>query len=103
MLVKSSQMYFMVSVRSVSIRKKVLIRSKDKPLFTSEFRLNIRLRDRERKKAFRTNLERDKEVYKKQRNHANNMEKNAKENFTDTIDDMLSRSEIGSKNFWKTV
>ena len=35
---------------------------------------------------------------KKQRSHVNNMKKNAIETFNDTIDDMLSRSELGSKN-----
>ena len=31
------------------------------------------------------------------------MKKNAKETFNDTIDDMLSGSEIGSKNFWQIM
>ena len=31
------------------------------------------------------------------------MKKNAKETFNDTIDDMLSRSEIGSKNLWQIM
>ena len=68
----------------------------------------MRLRTRLRKKALRTNLERDTYLYKKKqkkkkRNHVNNMKKNAKETFYDTIDDMLSRSEIGSKNFWQIM
>ena len=45
-------------------RKKVLIRPNDKLCFNSELRCNIRLRDRLRKKALRTNFERDKYLYK---------------------------------------
>ena len=79
-------------------RKKVLIRPNDKPWFNSELRYNIRLRDRLRKKAFKTNNNFDKIRYKRQRNRVNNMKKNAKENFNDTIDDILSNSETGSKS-----
>ena len=31
------------------------------------------------------------------------MKKNAKENFNDTIDDILSNSETGSKSFWQIM
>ena len=41
-------------------RKKVLIRPNDKPWFNSELRYNIRLRDRLRKKTFKTNHNFDK-------------------------------------------
>ena len=84
-------------------RKKVLIRPNDKPWFNSELRYNIRLRDRLRKKAFKTNNNFDKIRYKRQRNRVNNMKKNAKENFNDTIDDILSNSETGSKSFWQIM
>ncbi|MEW8546228.1 MAG: endonuclease/exonuclease/phosphatase family protein, partial [Candidatus Thiodiazotropha sp.] len=84
-------------------RKKVLIRPNDKPWFNSELRYNIRLRDRLRKKAFKTNNDSDKIRYKRQRNRVNNMKKNAKENFNDTIDDILSKSEFGSKTFWQIM
>ena len=80
-----------------------MIRPNDKPWFNSELRYNIRLRDRLRKKAFKTNNNFDKIRYKRQRNRVNNMKKNAKENFNDPIDDILSNSETGSKSFWQIM
>ena len=68
-----------------------------------KLRYNIRLRDRLRKKTFKTNNNFDKIRYKRQRNRVNNMKKNAKENFNDTIDDILSNSETGSKSFWQIM
>ena len=46
-------------------RKKGIKRPNDKPWFNSELRRNIPLQDRLRKKALRTNLERDTYLYKK--------------------------------------
>ena len=46
-------------------RKRVLIRPSDKPWFSSELRYNIRLRDRLRQKALKTNLVNDKLIFKK--------------------------------------
>ena len=57
---------------------KVLIRPNDKPWFTSEFRYNIRIRNRLRKKAFKSRSDTDFQRYKRQRNKVNNMTKFAR-------------------------
>ena len=80
--------------------KKVLIRPDDKPWFTSEIRHNLRLRDRLRKRAFRTRREVDFKRYKKQRNHVNNIKKFANENYNNNIEEILTNPEFGNKTFW---
>ena len=67
---------FLSFCKECNPRKKVIIRPNDKPWFNSELRHNIRLRDRVRKKALGTILERGIYLYKKkQRNRVNNMKK----------------------------
>ena len=85
--------------------QKVLIRQNDKPWFNSEIRHNIRLRDKLRKRFFKTKRESDHVSFKQQRNKVNNMIKYAKENFIHKIDDILGNSEIGnsSKTFWQVM
>lgn len=84
-------------------RKKVLIRPTDKPWFTSELRYNIRVRDRLRQKALKSNNTRDKDCYKKQRNKVNNMKKYAKENYMNNYEDMILNKNCGSKTFWQLM
>ena len=67
--------------KSCILRKLVVIRPSDRPLFTSKLRHNIRLRDRLRRKALKSNSERDIERFKAQRNKVNNMKKFAKETY----------------------
>jgi hypothetical protein len=55
-----------------------LIREKDKPWFSNEIRKEIRIRDRLRKKIWRSQNENNIIKYKKQRNKINNMKKNSK-------------------------
>ena len=85
--------------------QKVLIRQNDKPWFNSEIRHNIRLRNKLRKRFFKTQRESDHVSFKQQRNKVNNMMKCAKENFINKIDDILGNSEIGSssKTFWQVM
>ena len=83
--------------------KKVLIRPNDKPWFNSELRQNIRRRDRLRRKALKSNNPTDRERYKHQRNHVNNLKKYARENYTNTLDDLITNTNTGSKAFWLWV
>lgn len=69
---------FLQLCKSYIPRKQILIRQNDKSLFNSEFRFNIRLRDRLRKKYFKTKREVDHILFKQQRNKVKNMEKNCK-------------------------
>ena len=84
-------------------RKRVLIRPSDKPWFSSELRYNIRLRDRLRQKALKTNLVNDKLIFKKQRNRVNNMKKYAKENYINNFEDTILSSENSTKTFWQIM
>ena len=84
-------------------RKRVLIRPSDKPWFSSELRYNIRLRDRLRQKALKTNLVNDKLVFKKQRNRVNNMKKYAKVNYINNFEDTILSSENSTKTFWQIM
>ena len=81
--------------------KQILIRENDKPWFNSEIRYNIRLRDKLRKKSFKTKSTQDLLLYKRQRNKVNNMKKYAKENYINYISETKSNYENG--NFNKTV
>ena len=85
--------------------KKVLIRPNDKPWFNSELRYNIRLRDRLRKRFFKSKSNTDRNSYKRQRNKVNNMIKYAKESFINRIDDIICNQESGnsSKSFWQVM
>lgn len=85
--------------------KKVLIRQNDKPWFSTELRYNIRLRDRLRKRYFRTKRDADRLSFKVQRNKVNNMIKYAKDNFINKIDDFLINQETGNscKTFWQVM
>ena len=84
-------------------RKKVLIRPSDRPWFTSELRYNIRLRDRLRRKALKSNKNQDKLRYKNQRNKVNNMKKNAKETYMNNYEDLILNQSCGSKTFWQLM
>ena len=83
--------------------KKVLIRPNDKPWFNSELRQNIRRRDRLRRKALKSNNPTDRERYKHQRNHVNNLKKYARENYMNTLDDLITNTNTGSKAFWQIM
>ena len=62
-------------------QKVVTIRPKDKVWFNSDLRREIRKRNRLHKIARKTKSQFDRDKYKKQRNHVNNMKKYAKEQF----------------------
>ena len=78
-------------------RKKVIIRPSDRPWFNSELRHNIRLRDRLRRKALKTNNNQDKIRYKTQRNRVNNIKKHAKETYMNNYEDLILNQSCGSK------
>ena len=85
--------------------KQILIRENDKPWFNSEIRYNIRLRDKLRKKSFKTKSTQDLLLYKRQRNKVNNMKKYAKENYINNISETISNYENGNSNktFWQIM
>ena len=83
--------------------KKVLIRQNDKPWFNSELRYNIKLRDRLRKRFFKSKSNLDRMSFKRQRNKVNNMIKYAKESFLNRIDDIVCNQENSSKSFWQVM
>ena len=84
-------------------RKKVIIRPSDRPWFNSELRHNIRLRDRLRRKALKTNNNQDKIRYKTQRNRVNNIKKHAKETYMNNYEDLILNQSCGSKTFWQLM
>ena len=77
-------------------------KTNDKPWFNSKIRHNIRLRDKLRKRLFKTKRESDHVSFKQQRNKVNNMIKYAEEYFIHNIDDILGNPEIrnSSKTFY---
>ena len=84
-------------------RKKVIIRPSDRPWVNSELRHNIRLRDRLRRKALKTNYNQDKIRYKTQRNRVNNIKKHAKETYMNNYEDLILNQSCGSKTFWQLM
>ena len=90
--------YFLKRCKECIPRQKVLIRQNDRPWFNSELRYNIRLRDRLRKRYFKTRRDAHRILYKQQRNKVNNMKKYAKQTFIDKVDDFLLNQESGDSN-----
>ena len=85
--------------------RKVLIREKDKPWFSSELRYNIRIRDQLLKKYLKTKNENDHILYKRQRNKVINMKKYAQENYFNNLDTLIGNQDSGyaNKNFWQVM
>ena len=85
--------------------RKVLIRQNDKPWFNSDLRHNLRIRDRLRKRYFKTKRENDHISFKRQRNKVNNMIKYAKENCVNKIDDIILNQGTGNscRTFWQVM
>ena len=85
--------------------KQILIRENDKLWFNLEIRYNTRLRDKLRKKSFKTKSTQDLLLYKRQRNKVNNMKKYAKENYIHNISETISNYENGNSNktFWQIM
>ena len=89
--------------KSCNSRKKVGVRPSDRPWFTSKLRHNIRIRDRLRHKALKSNFESDIERFKAQRNKVNNMKKFAKETFMNNYGDVILGQNCGCKSFWQLM
>ena len=83
--------------------KIVTVRHNDKHWFNNDIRHEIRIRDRLRKKAIKSNCENNIMKYKKQRNKVNNMKKIAKENFETNLDCLISKQPSNSKTYWKLM
>ena len=81
-------MFIRIARNHISTRF-VVVRPNDRPWFTSEIRRQIRIRDRLRKKALKSKNRTDITKFKLQRNKVNNMEKYAKENFKNNLDDVM--------------
>ena len=98
-----SRKFILTCASPVYPGKKVLIRPSDRPLFTSELRHNIRVRDRLRRKALKSNYDRDQARYKAQWNRVNNMKKYAKETYMNNYEDLIINQNCGSKTFWQLM
>ena len=84
--------------------KSVVIRPKDKPWFDSALRKEIRIRNRLRKIALKSNKLEDIKKYKKSRNKINNMKKHAIENYYNSLElSLLDSSKNNSKLYWKLL
>jgi hypothetical protein len=68
------------------------IRPRDKPWYDSMIRKTIRLRDRLRNKALKSQRDSNWSAYRKIRNSVNNMKKHAISNYYDNIDTYLNDS-----------
>ena len=102
-------------MQTLYIPEKVLTRPSDRPWFTSELRYYIRIRDRLRRKALKSNNVRDITRYKAQRNRVNNMKKyaketymnnyedDAKETYMNNYEDMILNQNCGGKTFWQLM
>ena len=82
---------------------KIIIRPSDRPWFNSELRHNIRLRDRLRRKALKTNNNQDKIRYKTQKHRVNNIKKHAKETYMNNYEDLILKQSCGSTTFWQLM
>jgi hypothetical protein len=72
--------------------------------FNSELRREIRKRDRLRKLARRSNSDSNINKYKKERNHVNNLKKDAKEQFYFSVNTLLDDfSSSNSKSYWSLI
>jgi hypothetical protein len=85
-------------------QREVTIRLNDKMWFNSEIRREIRKRDRLRKLARRSNSDSNINKYKKERNHVNNLKKDAKEQFYFSVNTLLDDfSSSNSKSYWSLI
>ena len=95
---------FLSCVRQCIPEKTVTIRPRDKPWYDSLIRKRIRLRDRLRNKALKTQKDSDWAAYRKLRNSVNNMKKYAISNYYDNIETYLDdSSKENTKLYWKLM
>ena len=91
-------------VRECIPEKTITIRPKDKPWFDSVLRKFIRIRNRLRKKALRSNRHNDWHKYKHIRNKVNNMKKHALQSYYDNIDLYINdANKNNNKLYWKLL
>ena len=95
---------FLNLIKQCIPEKTVTIRPKDKPWFDSALRNKIRLRNRARNKAFKTQNTSDMKKFKKLRNEVNNMKKIAIANYYNNIEtNLIESSAKSSKLYWKLL
>lgn len=96
--------HFLKCVRECIPEKTITVRPKDKPWFDSTLRKTIRIRDRLRNIAMKTNKIYDWSKYKKVRNQVNNMKKQAFSNYYDNIETFIDDSSKSNyKLYWKLL
>ena len=83
--------------------KIVTIRPNDKVWFDSDLRLELRKRDRFRKKAIKTHKFSDWQKYKGSRNKVNNMKKHARLTYYSNLENIVIDSRPNPKAYWKLV
>lgn len=94
---------FMAYVRECVPEKTITIRPRDKPWYDSMLRKTMRIRDRLRNKALRTNNDADWTKFRHVRNKVNNMKKHAITNYYDNIESALHDSSRNGKIYWKLM
>jgi hypothetical protein len=82
----------------------VTIRPNDRPWYNSELRLLSRKRDRQKRKAIKSNNPSDWKLYRTYRNKVNNLKKFAREIFESRLElNLLELSSSNPKQYWKTI
>jgi hypothetical protein len=95
---------FLSCVRQCIPENIVTIRPHDKPWYDSMLRKTIRLRDRLRNKALKTQKDSDWSAYRKLRTSVNNMKKHEISNYYDNIETYLDdSSKDNTKLYWKLM
>ena len=95
---------FLTHIRECIPEKVIIIRPKDKPWFDSALRKEIRIRNRLRKIALKSNKAEDIKKFKKSRNKINNMKKHAINNYYNNLEfTLLDSSKNNSKLYWKLL
>lgn len=84
-------------------KKTIIIRPRDKPWYDSLLRKTMRIRDRLRKIALRTNNDADWTKFRHVRNKVNNMKKYAIANYYDNIESALHDTGGNGKKYWKLM
>lgn len=102
--VKNFTSTFLGHVSECIPEKTIVIRPSDKPWFDSVLRREIRIRNRLRKKAQKSNKLCDLLKFRKARNKVNNMKKYAINNYYNNIElNLADASKNNTKLFWKLL
>ena len=84
--------------------KNVLVRPRDKPWYDSEVRKVSRQRDRQKRKALKSQTINNWSLYKRLRNKVNNLKKHAKERFYNNLEFIIFDANVNDqRKYWKLL